>query len=85
MKGRVKWFNPKKGFGFITSEDKKDFFVHHTQVKMDGYRVLRDGQQVEFEAEQTDKGMQAVNVIPGEAPKQHHHKREGGAKHHGSR
>ena len=61
-KGKVKWFNNQKGYGFITPEDGKDVFVHHTAIKADGYRTLEEGQEVEFDIQQGPKGEQAVNV-----------------------
>ena len=64
-KGTVKWFNNKKGFGFITPEDgSEDLFVHYSEVKSDGYRTLDEGQEVEFEVTEGDKGLQATNVTP---------------------
>jgi CspA family cold shock protein len=65
-KGTVKWFDGKKGFGFITPDDGgEDLFVHHSQIKMAGYASLKDGQSVEFEVGQGKKGPCATNVIPG--------------------
>ena len=61
-KGKVKWFSNQKGYGFITSEDGKDVFVHHTAIKGDGYRSLEEGQAVEFDVTQGPKGEQATNV-----------------------
>lgn len=61
-RGKVKWFNNQKGFGFIEQESGKDVFVHHTAIKADGYRSLEEGQEVEFEVEKGPKGDQAVNV-----------------------
>ncbi len=64
-KGTVKWFNASKGFGFITPEDGgDDLFVHHSEIKTDGYSSLDEGQQVEFEVGQGKKGPCATNVIP---------------------
>ncbi|UZE96508.1 cold-shock protein [Alkalimarinus alittae] len=64
-KGTVKWFNADKGFGFITPEDGgKDLFVHHSEIKTSGYATLNDGQQVEYEEGQGQKGPCATNVIP---------------------
>ncbi len=61
--GRVKWFDSKKGFGFIeAAELDKDVFVHHSGIAGDGYRHLKEGDAVDFEIEETDKGPQAVNV-----------------------
>jgi CspA family cold shock protein len=61
-KGKVKWFSNQKGYGFITSEDGKDVFVHHSAIKGDGYKSLEKDQEVEFEVTQGDKGEQAINV-----------------------
>jgi CspA family cold shock protein len=61
-KGKVKWFSNQKGYGFITREDGKDIFVHHTAIKGDGYRTLAEGQEVEFDVTQGPKGEQATNV-----------------------
>lgn len=61
--GRVKWFNDKKGFGFIEPEDGgEDVFVHHTSIQSDGFRTLLEGQAVEFEMTRGPKGFQAQNV-----------------------
>jgi len=65
MKGFVKWFNNQKGFGFITPDDGgKDVFVHHTSIKMEGYKTLTEKQDVEFDLELSEKGPRAVNVTP---------------------
>jgi len=61
-KGKVKWFSNQKGYGFITSEDGKDVFVHHSVIKGDGYKTLEEGQEVEFDITQGPKGEQATNV-----------------------
>lgn len=64
-KGKVKWFNDQKGYGFITPDDgSKDLFVHHTAIKADGFRSLAEGQSVEFEIQQDTKGPKALNVRP---------------------
>lgn len=63
MQGKVKWFDSKKGYGFITPEDGKDVFVHHTAIKGEGYRTLEEGQEVEFDIIQGPKGEQATNVV----------------------
>ena len=60
--GTVKWFNDKKGFGFISVEDGEDIFVHHTSIESDGFRTLGEGDKVEFEIIQGDKGNKAENV-----------------------
>ncbi len=62
VKGTVKWFNEKKGFGFISREDEDDVFVHHTSIQGDGFKTLNEGQSVEFEVQDGPKGPQAVNV-----------------------
>ncbi len=72
-RGTVKWFNDKKGFGFINSPDiKEDIFVHHTAIHMQGYRALFPGQEVEFELKTDRRGLKAVKVrvvdVPVEKP-----------------
>ncbi len=62
-KGKVKWFNNQKGYGFITPESGNDVFVHHNAIQGEGYKSLDEGQQVEFEIEQGPKGEHAVNVV----------------------
>jgi CspA family cold shock protein len=65
MKGKVKWFNDQKGFGFITPEDgSKDLFVHHTSIQGTGFKTLSENQAVEFDVEQSEKGPRAANVKP---------------------
>lgn len=61
-KGTIKWFNEKKGFGFISKEDGSDVFVHYTGIIGNGFRTLREGQRVEFDIESSDKGPRAVAV-----------------------
>jgi CspA family cold shock protein len=60
--GTVKWFSNEKGYGFIEREEGDDVFVHFSSISMDGFRSLREGQRVEFEVVQGDKGLQASNV-----------------------
>ena len=60
--GTVKWFNDKKGFGFISIEGWEDIFVHHTAIESDGFRTLEEGDNVEFEIVKGDKGDKAENV-----------------------
>ena len=60
--GTVKWFSNEKGYGFIEREGGDDVFVHHSAIEMDGYRSLTEGQRVQFDVEQGDKGLQAKNV-----------------------
>ncbi|MCK4248391.1 MAG: cold-shock protein [Candidatus Omnitrophica bacterium] len=62
-KGTVKWFSNQKGYGFITPESGEDVFVHHTAIQGDGYKSLDEGQEVEFEIQQGEKGEQATNVV----------------------
>ncbi len=62
-KGTVKWFNNQKGYGFISDEQGKDIFVHYTGLKMDGFKSLEEGQTVEFDITEGEKGPQATNVI----------------------
>ena len=63
IQGQVKWFDPKKGFGFIVGPEGKDVFVHFSQIKGDGFRSLRDGESVEYELIEGDKGLQAKGVV----------------------
>ena len=60
--GKVKWFDPKKGFGFIVGEAGQDVFVHYTSIEGDGFRALKDGETVDYELVEGDKGFQAKNV-----------------------
>ena len=60
--GTVKWFNAEKGYGFISQEGGTDVFVHHSAIQMEGYRSLEEGQTVEFEVQEGQKGLQAANV-----------------------
>jgi CspA family cold shock protein len=62
--GTVKWFNNKRGWGFIVKEDGEDIFVHYSAIKGDGFRSLADGQRVQFEIEEGEKGPAAANVEP---------------------
>ena len=63
MNGTVKWFNAKKGFGFISDEEGKDVFVHFSALQMDGFKVLDEGDKVEFDVVNGEKGPQASNVV----------------------
>jgi CspA family cold shock protein len=62
VKGTVKWFNEKKGFGFLSQDNGGDVFVHHTGITGEGFRTLSEGDAVEFEVRQGEKGLQAVSV-----------------------
>jgi cold shock protein len=60
--GTVKWFNDQKGFGFISSTDGNDYFVHHTGILGEGFKTLKEGAQVQFEIEKSDRGPRAIQV-----------------------
>jgi len=62
--GKVKWFSDAKGYGFIEVDGRKDLFVHYSAIQNDGYKTLAEGQDVEFEIEDGDKGPQAAQVMP---------------------
>jgi CspA family cold shock protein len=62
-KGKVKWFNDAKGFGFIEQDGGSDVFVHYSAIQMDGFKTLKQGQDVEFEVKDGEKGPQATNVM----------------------
>lgn len=62
-KGKVKWFNAEKGYGFISRDGEKDVFVHFKSIQGDGFRTLEEGQDVEFGLEEGRKGLEAKNVI----------------------
>lgn len=63
MTGKVKWFNAKKGYGFIQREGGKDLFVHFSGIKSEGFKTLEEGWNVEFDVIQGDRGEQATNVV----------------------
>ena len=62
MQGKVKKFNKEKGFGFIVTSDGKEVFFHYSQLKMDGFKNIEEGAEVEFDQVETDRGLQAQNV-----------------------
>ncbi len=64
--GTVKWFNASKGYGFITKEDGSDIFVHFSSINTEGFKTLKEGQKVEFEVTDGDKGPQAMDVTSAE-------------------
>ena len=63
QQGTVKWFNAKKGYGFISDEEGKDVFVHFSALNMDGFKELKDGERVAFGVVEGEKGPQAANVV----------------------
>lgn len=63
QQGTVKWFNAKKGYGFISDEEGKDIFVHFSALEMPGFKVLEEGEKVEFEVVEGEKGPQAAKVV----------------------
>ncbi|NLL81867.1 MAG: cold-shock protein [Tissierellia bacterium] len=63
MKGTVKWFNAEKGFGFITTEEGSDVFAHFSQIQKEGFKTLEEGQSVEFNVIEGEKGLQAENIV----------------------
>ena len=64
LKGTVKWFDPKKGYGFIEKEEGTDIFCHFSSIITDGFKTLNNGQSVEFEIETSDNGEKAINIHP---------------------
>lgn len=63
MRGTVKWFNAEKGYGFIQSDEGGDVFVHYSGIEGDGYKTLEEGQEVEFDVVEGDRGPQATGVV----------------------
>ncbi|MFO7952608.1 MAG: cold-shock protein [Bacillota bacterium] len=63
MQGKVKWFNSEKGYGFIEVDEGKDVFVHYSEIQEEGFRTLEEGQVVEFESVEGNRGPQAANVV----------------------
>jgi CspA family cold shock protein len=66
--GTVKWFNPRKGYGFITAEDGKDIFVHYADISGEGYKTLVEGDPVSFDVVESEKGLRAENVVHESVP-----------------
>ncbi len=62
MTGTVKWFNSEKGYGFITTEEGQDIFVHYSSISSEGFKTLNEGDKVQFEVTEGDRGPQATNV-----------------------
>ena len=63
MVGKVKWFNAEKGFGFITQEGGEDLFAHFSAIQGDGFKTLEEGQEVTFDIEEGQRGLQATNIV----------------------
>jgi CspA family cold shock protein len=63
MTGKVKWFNSEKGYGFITTDEGNDIFAHYSQIQKEGFKSLEEGERVEFEVVDGDKGPQASNIV----------------------
>ncbi len=63
QQGTVKWFNAKKGYGFLSDTEGNEIFVHYSALQMDGFKELKDGESVEFEVVEGEKGPQAANVV----------------------
>jgi CspA family cold shock protein len=70
LEGRVKWFNPKKGYGFIATDDGRDVFVHYSSISGKGYKSLAEGDPVSFEIVEGEKGPRAENVVPKSTPEE---------------
>lgn len=68
IEGQVKWFNPRKGYGFIATPDGRDIFVHYSSISGDGYKTLTEGDAVTFDIIEGDKGLRAENVIATSVP-----------------
>jgi len=66
--GKVKWFNPRKGYGFIAADDGRDIFVHYSSINDDGYKTLVEGDPVTFDIVEGDKGLRAENVVAASVP-----------------
>jgi CspA family cold shock protein len=63
MEGKVKWFNPRKGYGFIGTDDGRDVFVHYSSIGGDGFKTLDEGDTVQFDIVEGEKGLRATNVV----------------------
>lgn len=63
FEGKVKWFNEAKGYGFIQQDNGPDVFVHYSAIKNDGFKTLTEGQKVQFDIVESDRGLKAVNVV----------------------
>lgn len=64
LEGKVKWFNPRKGYGFIATDDGRDVFVHYSSIAAKGFKTLDEGDAVFFEVIEGEKGLRATNVVP---------------------
>lgn len=63
VEGKVKWFNPRKGYGFIGTDDGRDVFVHYSSIAGDGFKTLDEGDAVQFDVVEGEKGLRATNVV----------------------
>jgi len=70
-KGTIKWFNPKKGYGFIETDDGKDVFVHYSSIKQEAYKTLTEGDKVKFDIVSGEKGLRAENVTDSKTSTKH--------------
>lgn len=68
LEGTVKWFNPRKGYGFIGTNDGRDVFVHYSSISGDGFKTLGEGDAVQFDIAEGEKGLRATNVVPKRPP-----------------
>ncbi|MEN6425769.1 MAG: cold-shock protein [Phycisphaerales bacterium] len=68
LEGTVKWFNPRKGYGFIGTDDGRDVFVHYSSIAGDGFKTLDEGDAVLFDIAEGEKGLRATNVVPKRPP-----------------
>ena len=70
LEGKVKWFNPRKRYGFIAAPDGRDVFVHYSSISAQGFKTLDEGDTVLFDVVEGEKGLRATNVVPKSAPEQ---------------
>ena len=70
VEGKVKWFNPRKGYGFIGTDDGRDVFVHYSSISTDGFKTLDEGDTVLFDIVEGEKGLRATNVVPKSPPEE---------------
>jgi CspA family cold shock protein len=70
LEGKVKWFNPRKGYGFIATDDGRDVFVHYSSIAAEGFKTLDEGDSVLFDIIEGEKGLRATNVVPKDRSEQ---------------